>query len=78
MTVEIITPGETLYSGEASLVKLPGAEGSFEVMQNHAPIIALLQKGKVKVKDLESRELYFDINGGVMEMLKNKLVILVE
>lgn len=78
MTVEIITPGETLYSGEAILVQLPGAEGSFEVMQNHAPIIALLQKGKVKVKDLESKEIYFDINGGVMEMLKNKLVILAE
>ena len=78
MTVEIITPSETLYSGEAILVKLPGAEGSFEVMQNHAPIIALLQKGKVKVKDLESKEIYFDINGGVMEMLKNKLVILAE
>jgi F-type H+-transporting ATPase subunit epsilon len=78
MTVEIITPGETLYSGEALLVQLPGAEGSFEVMQNHAPIIALLQKGKVKVKDLESKETYFDVNGGVVEMLKNKLVILAE
>ncbi len=78
MILEIITPGETLYSGEASIVKLPGAEGSFEIMQNHAPMIALLQKGKVKVKDLESKELYFDINGGVMEMLKNKLVILAE
>ena len=78
MFVEIITPGQTLYSGEAKLVQLPGAEGSFEVMQNHAPIIALLKAGKVKVKDADNKELFFDINGGVMENLKNKLVILAE
>jgi len=78
MFVEIITPGQTLYSGEANLVQLPGSEGSFEVMQNHAPIIALLKAGKVKVKDLENKDLFFEINGGVMENLKNKLIILAE
>lgn len=78
MFVEIITPAKTLYSGEATLVQLPGSEGSFEVMQNHAPIIALLKAGKVKVKDAENMELFFEINGGVMENLKNKLVILAE
>ena len=78
MLVEIITPAKTLYSGEATLVQLPGSEGSFEVMQNHAPIISLLKAGKVKVKDAENKELFFEINGGVMENLKNKLVILAE
>ncbi|MDP4292798.1 MAG: hypothetical protein Q8908_17080 [Bacteroidota bacterium] len=78
MFVEIITPGQTLYSGEANLVQLPGAEGSFEVMHNHAPIIALLKAGKVKVKDTENKNLFFEINGGVMENLKNKLIILAE
>ncbi len=78
MFVEIITPAQTLYSGEANLVQLPGSEGSFEVMHNHAPIIALLKKGKVKVKDLENKDLFFEINGGVMENLKNKLIILAE
>ena len=78
MFVEIITPGQTLYAGEATLVQLPGSEGSFEVMQNHAPIIALLKAGKVKVKDAENKDLFFEINGGVMENLKNKLIILAE
>jgi F-type H+-transporting ATPase subunit epsilon len=78
MFVEIVTPGQTLYAGEATLVQLPGSEGSFEVMQNHAPIIALLKAGKVKVKDAENKDLFFEINGGVMENLKNKLIILAE
>jgi F-type H+-transporting ATPase subunit epsilon len=46
MNVEIITPDTTLFKGEAILVQLPGAEGSFEVLQHHAPLIAILQQGR--------------------------------
>ncbi|MBL7884493.1 MAG: F0F1 ATP synthase subunit epsilon, partial [Bacteroidia bacterium] len=49
MKLEIITPDKKVYSGDVTSVKLPGAEGSFGIMNNHAPIIATLKKGTVKV-----------------------------
>jgi len=57
---------------------LPGMDGSFEILNNHAPIIAALKKGKVKVIDSKKNTLYFDVNGGVVEVLKNKILVLAE
>jgi F-type H+-transporting ATPase subunit epsilon len=78
MKIEIITPDTTIYEGEVSLAQLPGLDGSFEVLNNHAPMIAALKKGKVKVIDTKKNTLFFDINGGVVEVLKNKLLVLAE
>ena len=78
MFLEIITPDKKLYSGEISLVQLPGIDGSFEILNNHAPLISVLDKGKVKIIDNQETKQFFDINGGVIEVLKNKLIILAE
>ena len=51
MFLEIITPDKKVFSGEVEAIKLPGAEGSFGILNNHAPIIATLKKGIVKVTD---------------------------
>ena len=78
MNIEIITPDTTLFEGTVKLVQLPGIDGSFEILTNHAPLISVLGKGKIKVK-LENDELrYFEVNGGVIEIHKNKLLILAE
>jgi len=78
MTVDIITPDNTIFSGEADIVQLPGKDGSFEILNNHAPLIAVLKKGKIKVVDLKKEKLFFEINGGVIEVVKNKVLILAE
>jgi len=78
MKIEIVTPDSTIYEGEVSLVQFPGLDGSFEVLNNHAPMIAALKKGKVKVIDAKKATLFFEINGGVMEILKNKIQVLAE
>jgi F-type H+-transporting ATPase subunit epsilon len=78
MKVEIINPDKTIFSGEASIVQLPGKDGSFEILNNHAPIISVLQKGKVKIIDMDKNTNFFEINGGVIEVLKNKILILAE
>jgi len=75
MNVEIITPDQTIYKGEAELVQLPGIDGSFEILNNHAPLISALVEGKVKVKKGGSEEFY-EIKGGVIEVLDNKVLIL--
>jgi len=77
MNLEIITPDTTIYQGEAELVQLPGIDGSFEILNNHAPLISALKQGKIKIKK-GGKEEFFDINGGVIEVLENKVLILAE
>jgi F-type H+-transporting ATPase subunit epsilon len=76
MKVDIITPDITLFSGE--LIQLPGIDGSFEVLNDHAPLISILKKGRIKLRNKGEKEQYFEINGGVIEVLSNKILILAE
>lgn len=78
MYLEITTPDKEIYSGEVKLIQLPGIDGSFEILQNHAPLISILKKGKVRIVNTEDQEEKFDINGGVIEVLKNKVLVLAE
>ncbi len=78
MFLEIITPDKKVYSGEVDSVKLPGADGSFGILNNHAPIIASLKKGTVRVTDSKKNVENFEINGGVVEVQNNKVIILAE
>ena len=78
MNVEIINPDKTIFSGEADLVQLPGKDGSFEILNNHAPLISVLKEGKVKIINSDKEKSYFEIKGGVIEVLKNKVLILAE
>ncbi len=77
MNIEIITPDKTLFEGTATLVQLPGIDGSFEILNNHAPLISVLGKGKIKIENEDKTE-FFEVNGGVIEVLKNKILILAE
>ncbi len=78
MLLEIITPEQTLFSGEVNLVQLPGIDGSFEILNNHAPLISVLSEGKVKVQNAQKQLQYFEIKGGVVEVLNNKVLLLAE
>ncbi|HNS16232.1 MAG TPA: ATP synthase F1 subunit epsilon [Bacteroidales bacterium] len=78
MKVEIITPDKTIFSGEAILVQLPGVDGSFEILKNHAPLITILKTGEIKVQGNDEKIRLFQINGGVVEVLKNKVLVLAE
>jgi len=77
MLLEIITPDKKVYSGEATSVSVPGTDGRFQLLNSHAPIISTLLNGKVKVKDSQGEKL-FDVKGGVIENLDNKVIILAE
>ncbi|MBR2103719.1 MAG: ATP synthase F1 subunit epsilon [Bacteroidales bacterium] len=77
MTVDIISPDSVIYSGEATLVSLPGSKGAFEILQNHAAIISSLEKGRIKVTTSNDGDKFFDVNGGLVEFSDNKLNVLV-
>ena len=92
MKVEIVSPDGKLLDSQAELVSLPGIDGAFEVLDNHAPLIALLGEGFIRVKgkdvhieeDVEDKfeklkdEVRLKINGGTVEVNNNRLIILVE
>ena len=77
MQLEIITPDKKVYSGDVTSVSVPGAKGRFEMLNNHAAVISTLLNGKVKIKDKEGVKT-FDVKGGVVENLNNKIIILAE
>lgn len=94
MQLEIITPESLVFEGAATAVQFPGLDGSFQVLNGHAPIISALAAGDVKV-DLEKpyteegndkitvdgsnkNTIRVTIKGGVVEMTNNKVIVLAE
>lgn len=79
MKLEIIKPDSQLFAGDnIALVQLPGLDGSFEILTNHAPMISALKAGRIKVIDKEKQTLFFEIGGGIVEVLNNKVLVLAE
>ncbi len=92
MYLEIVSPEATLFSGEVNSVTVPGVNGEFQMLENHAPIVSLLQEGVVKfdgdIKLEEEYEAKFSkdsngkttlvINSGTVEMKDNKVIVLAD
>lgn len=92
MHLEIVSPEATLYSGEVSSVTVPGADGEFQMLENHAPIVSLLQEGTVRIKGeegiSEDFENYFrkdadgtillHIRSGTVELKANRMIVLAD
>ena len=79
MNLEILTPERKLFSGDVYGVQLPGVDGSFEVLEKHAPLVGALKSGKLKVlKDKNNHFAYFNIQSGFVEVINNKVTVLVE
>jgi F-type H+-transporting ATPase subunit epsilon len=77
MHLEIITPDRKVFEGDVVAAQFPGADGSFEVLNNHAPMIAALKAGNVNVTSATGRE-SIRIEGGVVEVLRNNVIVLAE
>ena len=77
MYLEILTPEKKIYEGNVSSATFPGSDGSFQVLDNHAPLISLLKEGIVEYKSKEANA-SLTITGGVVEVLKNKVVLLAD
>ncbi|MFZ6010205.1 MAG: ATP synthase F1 subunit epsilon [Bacteroidota bacterium] len=77
MHLEILTPEKKVFEGNVTIVTFPGADGSFQVMDHHAPLISLLQEGVVEYKSKDATQ-SMKITGGVVEVLKNKVILLAD
>ena len=76
--LEIVTPEGSVFSDAVQSVQVPGTNGSFQVLVNHAPIISTLGNGKVRVVKEDGSELEYHTQDGVVEVMNNKTIILVE
>ncbi|WP_438961090.1 F0F1 ATP synthase subunit epsilon [Nonlabens sp.] len=92
MILEIVTPEQVVYSGSVESLSVPGINGQFQMLDNHAPVVSLLVKGAVKIFgkveiDETVASLFakgeggttdFLITGGVIEMKDNKAIVLAD
>ena len=77
MKLTIITPDKPVFEGDVTSVTVPGTAGSFEVLENHAPIVSTLEDGKVIIRTGKSEEI-INIIGGVVEVIHNNITVLAE
>ena len=93
MILEIVSPEAALYHGTVTSVTLPGAEGSFQILNHHAPIVAILREGVIKIvaesfvfnressakfSKVDEKTYTLAINSGTIEMNDNKVIVLVD
>jgi F-type H+-transporting ATPase subunit epsilon len=78
MNLEILTPEKKLFSDEVYGVQLPGVNGSFELLNKHAPLISALKTGRIKVLNDKTHTTFFEIRSGFVEVLNNRVTVLVE
>lgn len=78
LDAQILTPEGALFDGEVEGVRMPGAEGSFEVKPMHAPIISTLKPGLIIVRKPDGQQLKFAVSGGLVEVHDNMLNLLAE
>ncbi|MCX7795657.1 MAG: ATP synthase F1 subunit epsilon [bacterium] len=75
LEVKVITPDRIVYEGLADSLMIPGKDGYFGVLPNHAPMISALDIGELRIRD-EFQEYYYAIDGGFCEVRKNKVIII--
>ncbi len=93
MILEIVSPEASLFKGEITSIAVPGVDGDFQILNNHAPIVSILQKGTVRIsatsfklsKDVinlftkvNNQNYSLAINSGTLEMKDNKVIVLID
>ena len=77
MFLEIVTPDQEIFSGDVSSAIFPGSNGSFGILENHAPMVATLKEGSLTITENGS-DRSFEVNGGVLEVNHNKIIVLAD
>ena len=81
MFIEIVTPDKKIFEGEVISATFPGTDGSFQILNNHAALVSTLGKGHiafVKTVSNKTEEVQIEVDGGVVEILNNKVTVLAE
>ena len=76
--LEIVTPTRIVFKGEVTSFSAPGVDGGFQVLHSHAPLLASVKIGKVKIIEASGTEYHYAISGGFVEVRENKVILLAE
>lgn len=76
--LDIRTPQGIAWQGEAEVVTLPGRQGTFQVLINHAPLLTELEVGEIRITNEAGKEERFSSSGGFAEVRLNKVTVLSE
>lgn len=78
MNITILTPDAEIFQGTINSVRVPGASGQFEILNNHAPIVSALEEGEVRLIKADGNNMIFNIQKGFVEVLNNEISLLVQ
>jgi F-type H+-transporting ATPase subunit epsilon len=78
LNIEIVSPEKNVFHGTAKVLTVPGVEGLFQVLNMHAPMIAMFETGIITVEDEKGEKINFSTRGGVLEVKDNKVVVLAD
>jgi F-type H+-transporting ATPase subunit epsilon len=91
MYLEIVSPETTLFKGDVESVSVPGVDGDFEMLNNHASVVSILKDGFVKIRgqikieesniskfDKKDNSYWLAISSGTIEMNDNKIIVLAD
>lgn len=93
MFLEIVTPEAILFSSEVTAISVPGINGEFQMLNNHAPVVSVLKQGEIKIEALKFNiqekhlakftktsdgKMSLPINSGTLELNDNKAIILAD
>jgi F-type H+-transporting ATPase subunit epsilon len=78
MKLEIITPKGVIYDGEAKQVTLPGSEGEFGVLPEHATLVSLLKTGIITIEMADSKKTDIAINTGYVKVDESKVTCIID
>lgn len=77
LQVQVVTPEALRFEGSARRVQLPGVKGEMGILPNHAPLVSMLQEGKVEVVTAEGKTV-FQVGAGFATIANSKVVCLVD
>jgi F-type H+-transporting ATPase subunit epsilon len=93
MFLEIVTPEAIMFSSEVDSLSVPGIDGEFQMLNNHAPVVSILKEGEIKIESsnfivdekfenkfikTDDGRMSFSINSGTLELNENKAIILAD
>jgi len=78
MHLEIVTPDKKVFEGKVISSTFPGADGTFQILNSHAPIISPLVNGIISFEEENGTKNSIEVTGGVVEVSNNKIIVLAE
>ncbi len=76
--IDIVSAEGEIHSGEASMVYAPAQMGEVGIAPRHAPLLTALKPGEVRVQDVDGKEHFFYITGGILEVQPYLVTVLAD